>query len=243
MSNHILDHIVYATKDTIDFDDILGLITKKTKNLTSFECIGIRVEDGEDYTYRNTVGFPQSFIDKENSLLSRNEDGDILCDSDGKAFLECMCGNVISRRFDPSLPFFTKRGSFWTNSTTEFFATTTEKERQARTKNYCNTVGYESVGIFALGTPKKNIGVLHVTDSRTGLFTDRNIQTFESIADYLTGLVNRFLSVVSKLEREKKELQEEMKSIKQMNACMVGREKRITEFKDEIKRLKERHKE
>ena len=63
---------------------------------------------------------------------------------------ECMCGNVICGRFDPSKPFFTARGSFWTNCTTELLASTTEADRQARTRNRCNGEGYESVALIAL---------------------------------------------------------------------------------------------
>ena len=52
-----------------------------------------------------------------------------------------MCGNVICGRFDPSKPFFTAQGSFWTNCTTELLASTTEADRQGRTRNHCNGQG------------------------------------------------------------------------------------------------------
>ena len=57
---------------------------------------------------------------------------------------------MICGRFDPSKPFFTARGSFWTNCTTELLASTTEADRQARTRNRCNGEGYESVALIAL---------------------------------------------------------------------------------------------
>ena len=49
--------------------------------------------------------------------MNYNEKGIPHCDGVGNPILECMCGNVICRRFDPSKPFFTDYGSFWTNST------------------------------------------------------------------------------------------------------------------------------
>ena len=62
-----------------------------------------------------------------------------------------MCGNVLCERFDPALPFFTAKGSFWTNGTSELLATTSEADRQARTRTRTrsNGEGYESVALTA----------------------------------------------------------------------------------------------
>ena len=84
---------------------------------------------------------------------------------------ECMCGNVICGRFDPSKPFFTARGSFWTNCTTELLASTTEADRQARTRNRCNGEGYESVALIALRAGETALGLLQLNDRRKGRFT------------------------------------------------------------------------
>ena len=55
----------------------------------------------------------------ESRLCARDKEGRPILDSIGDPVLECMCGNVICGRFDPSKPFFTAKGSFWSNSTTE----------------------------------------------------------------------------------------------------------------------------
>ena len=57
---------------------------------------------------------------------------------------------MICGRFDPSKPFFTAHGNFWTNCTTELLASTTEVDRQGRTRNRCNGQGYESVALIAV---------------------------------------------------------------------------------------------
>lgn len=69
----------------------------------------------------------------------------LLRDSRESPCLECMCGNIICGRTDPFLPFFTKGGSFWSNNTSELLASTSDEERQTRTRNRCNGKGYESV--------------------------------------------------------------------------------------------------
>ena len=89
------------------------------------EAVGVRLKEGDDYPYYETKGFPPEHVQLENKLCASDEAGCIIRDSKGKPALECMCGNVICGRFDPSKKFFTENGSFWTNSTTQLLATTT----------------------------------------------------------------------------------------------------------------------
>ena len=89
------------------------------------EAVGVRLKEGDDYPYYETKGFPPEHIQLENKLCASDEAGYVIRDSKGEPVLECMCGNVICGRFDPSKKFFTESGSFWTNSTTQLIANTT----------------------------------------------------------------------------------------------------------------------
>jgi PAS domain S-box-containing protein len=118
--------------------------------------------------------------------------------------LECMCGNVIRGRFDPSLPFFTPGGSFWTNSTTALLASTTQKQRQSRTRDRCHGEGYESVALVPLRWGDTNFGLLQFNDPRPGRFSPAEIALLERLAAALTsGLVSR-LTVKELCESEEK---------------------------------------
>ena len=135
------------------------------------EAVGIRLREGDDYPYVEARGFPPEFIRVENELCLRDDEGNIFRDNGGNPVIECMCGNVICGRFDPSKPFFTKRGSFWTNSTTELLADFTETDRQSRTRNRCNGEGYESVALIPLHAGQERLGLLQLNDRRKGLFS------------------------------------------------------------------------
>ena len=150
------------------------------------EAVGIRLACGEDYPYYEARGFPAAFIKAESPLCSRDPNGAILRDDVGNPVLECMCGNVIQGRFDASKPFFSEKGSFWTNSTSELLASTTEADRQARTRNRCHGEGYESVGLVPLFWGKERLGLLQLNDRRKGLFTADLIALWERIAGYLS---------------------------------------------------------
>jgi PAS domain S-box-containing protein len=158
-------------------EDILHLI----KNNTGFDAIAIRLKEGYDYPYYVTNGFSPTFVEAERFLCERDLSGKAVLDSDGNPILECMCGNILRGRFDPAKPFFTERGSFWTNCTTDLLASTTEKDRLARTRNRCNGEGYESVALIPIRSEDEVIGLLQLNDHRRGMLTLDKIEFFEEM--------------------------------------------------------------
>ena len=102
--------------------DILLLL----KEYTGVEAIGIRLREGDDFPYFETNGFPPHFLEAENHLCARDNTGEIIRDSQGNPYLECMCGNIACGRTDSKFSFFTEGGSFWANSTKELLASTSE---------------------------------------------------------------------------------------------------------------------
>ncbi len=168
--------------------DIILLIQKTI----DIESVGIRLSDGQDFPYYFTQGFEQEFVNKEMHLCSTDQLGELIRDSEGNPVLECMCGNVICGRTDPIQPFFTKGGSFWYNCTTELLATTSDKERQSRTRNRCNGEGYESVALIPINIEKKCWGLLQLNDHRKDMFTLAMITFLEGVTINIGYLISMF---------------------------------------------------
>ena len=162
-----------------DAEDAIRSILLAIKSAIGIEACAIRLKGGEDYPYYVASGFPAEFVEAESSLCARDAEGMLVRDAQGQPVLECMCGNVLQGRVNPALPFFTPGGSFWTNSTTDLLASTTEADRQGRTRNRCNTAGYESVALIPLRTDEETIGLLQLNDHRRGCFTLAMIEFFE----------------------------------------------------------------
>ena len=177
-----------------DLDDMIRKVTAFIQRESGCEAIGIRLKKGDDYPYYQTSGFPQSFVLLENSLCARDDRGNVVRDEVGNPLIECMCGNVICGRFDPSKPFFTGRGSFWTNCTTKLLAETSDADRQTRTRNRCNGEGYESVALIALKTGDRRLGLLQLNDRRQDRFSAYDIALWERLADYLSVAVSKLES-------------------------------------------------
>jgi PAS domain-containing protein len=205
--------------------ELIRDVTCLVRNWTGCEAVGIRLREGEDFPYFETRGFPEEHVRLENRLCAVDEEGEMIRDSAGNPVLECMCGNVLCGRFDPSLPFFTESGSFWTGSTSELLASTSEADRQARTRNRCHGEGYESVLLAPVRHGAQTLGLLQLNDSRKHLFTPELVQTVERLASYLgIGLVQR--EQAQRLRDRERELSAIYSSIPQ-GALLMDRERRV----------------
>ena len=165
--------------------ELIRSLTGFLQQWTGCEAVGVRLREGDDFPYFEARGFPAEFVELENRLCLRDANGDVVRDACGDPILECMCGNILCGRFNPALPFFTPKGSFWTNSTTELLANTSEADRQGRTRNRCNSQGYESVALIALRHGGDTIGLLQLNDRAKGHFTAETITFLENAADQI----------------------------------------------------------
>ena len=185
-------------------EELIHSATEFFQKQSGCEAVGIRLKEGADYPYYETKGFPPEFVRLETHLCDHDKRGGIVLDGDGSPILECMCGNVIQGRTDPSKPFFTAKGSFWTNSTTELLATTTEEDRRARTRNRCNGEGYESVALIPLRVGGETFGLLQLNDRRKGIYSIRIIEQWERLAGYLAVALARLRTEEDLRESEAK---------------------------------------
>ncbi len=149
------------------------------------DAVGLRLREGDDYPYYLASGFPDEFVAAENHLCQRDSAGQPARDSAGNPVIECMCGNVLCGRVDPSKPFFTAHGSFWTNCTTELLASTSEADRLARSRNRCTGEGYESVALIPLRLGEDRVGLLQLNNRAKGAFSLQTIELWERLVDNL----------------------------------------------------------
>lgn len=196
----IAKEICSELNNFIDIMSTLKIIIKKIQHLTDIEAVSIRLKDGQDYPYFVYNGFDDNFIVHESSLCAKDPSGDILFERDGKTpLLECMCGNILQGNFDSSQPFFTENGSFYSNGTTKLLSETTEEDRQGRTRNYCNSYGYESVALIPIKARGENVGLIQLNDYRMGMFSEELISFLEMIGEQV-GLAVQNSLVYTKLK-------------------------------------------
>jgi PAS domain S-box-containing protein len=183
--------------------ELIERTTGLLQKWTGCEAVGVRLQADDDYPYYETRGFPPEFIQAETYLCERGQDGQIERDSDGRPVLACMCGNVLRGRVDPGTSFFTAKGSFYSNGTSELLASTTEADRMARTRNRCNSQGYESVALIPLRVAEKTLGLVQFNDTRKDRFTSEILAHLEDAADQIAiGVSQRQAQAALKVSEE-----------------------------------------
>jgi len=216
LSKEVLD-MLNRPKDTQEIiNDILHLL-KKNKN---FEAIGIRLREEEDYPYYMAIGFPDHFLKTQNSLCTREAAGEMISDSNSNPQLECVCRNILNGRTDPSLPFFTEGGSFWTNNATMFLTLTAKEECPCSMKNLRNQEGYESIAMIPLRSGNEIIGLLQLNDTRQNIFTPDMIHFLEGIGASI-GIAVARRRFMEKLRQSELSLRNTMESLVKTVATIV----------------------
>jgi PAS domain S-box-containing protein len=181
--------VLQLINETETLEELLSAVLNRLKHWSGCEAVGIRLKDGPDFPYFGTSGFPDEFVELERHLCVYGLNGEIKRDAQGEPLLECMCGNILCGRFDPTKNFFTSDGSFWSNCTTELLASTTDADRQSRTRNRCNSAGYESVALIPLRSARETFGLIQLNDHRRGLFSPERIATYRRIADHVASFL------------------------------------------------------
>jgi len=159
---------------------MLDEVVHTIQEYTGCDSVGIRLLDTEgNIPYTSYAGFAPSFYERESPL-------NILKD-------ECMCIYVIRGDANPDLPVITSKGSFWCNGTTKFLAGVSDEEK-GRTRNVCNEMGYESVGLVAIRQGDTILGLIHIADHREGMVPLETVEVLEDISQALGSAIQRLLA-------------------------------------------------
>ncbi|MBN1662980.1 MAG: PAS domain S-box protein [Deltaproteobacteria bacterium] len=187
LGNRILNVLNRPSESDKFMRDVLVLI----KENLGIDAVAVRLKEGDDFPYYDAVGLAPHFMEADQYLCARDGAGDIIRDAGGNPVLECMCGDVLSGRTDPSLPFFTEGGSFWTNNTSGLPASVKEADRQARMLRFCHGEGCKSAALIPLKAGDSVIGLLQLNGQRKGRFTKEAMRFLERIGNSIGSAVKR----------------------------------------------------
>ena len=166
------------------------------KSWLKIDAIGIRLKKGEDFPYFKTYGFSQEFVRRESSLCCPDRKVKIVSEGENQPYLECLCGYVIGNGRDHSLPFFTPKGSFYTNSTTMLLEQSADFQMPENMRQHCLEAGYESVLLIPLRTGGNTVGLLQLNDTNKNRFPPDLVSVIERLAEYIS------VAVVQRLAEE-----------------------------------------
>ena len=187
--------------------EAIDRILLEIKDHMGVSATAIRIREGNDYPYYFYDGFHETHIESETILCELTEDGNPVVASSGEPFLACLCGRVLQSRVDPSLPFFTEGGSFWTNNTDRLLKVA-KSEELGDTRNVCNAEGYMSVALIPIRDTNGVIGLLQLNDEKPDKFTPELIEVLERLGESIGIALARLEEENSRrvLESEQKKL-------------------------------------
>jgi len=189
-----------------DLHDLITEVSWLLQSWSGCEAVGIRMKENGHFPYLHTSGFSANHIQTENNLCTAAPHGGQIWDSTtDNPLLEGMCGKVLSRRFNPQLPFFTEYGSFCTNSTSELQNSAGHAANDAQSCTKCHSQGYESVALIPLKSGSEVFGLLQLNDSRTNMFSSQILTLLEKLAFNLSISLEK-KSATQKLRKTKEEL-------------------------------------
>jgi PAS domain S-box-containing protein len=164
-----------------DVSALSSELLRLIRDSIGFDAVGLRLRQGDDFPYYEQSGFSDDFVRQENFLCVKDAHGHVMRDAARRPVLECTCGVVLSGRADPSMPCFTRGGSFWTNASAEPLALTAEGDPRTNPRSRCVDAGYRSFALIPLRSGDEIIGLLQLNDRCGGRFTPDLVQFFEGL--------------------------------------------------------------
>ena len=125
----------------------LGSVLTMVGDGLGLDRMGLRLRLGEDWPFHVSFGLSEAFLESANYLCARDDAGEMVRDRDGNPVLACLCGAILSRRTDASLPHFTEAGTFWCNSCPDLMEALPRVADCALVRDCCPVYGFESAAL------------------------------------------------------------------------------------------------
>jgi PAS domain S-box-containing protein len=176
-----------------NLESTLNAFVQEIKAVTGCSAAGIRMlDEAGNIPYAIIEGFCNTFVNLENNLSIHSD--------------HCLCSRVIRGEADPSQPFYTPTGSFFTPATSRLLQGMNRAQRQLLRAN-CNRFGYESVALIPVRADKRIIGLIHVADRRENQISLETVRLLENAATQLGAGIQR-MRVEEELRQTNERLEE-----------------------------------
>lgn len=200
-----------------DFESSLQRVLTTIKTITGCDAVGMRLKKGDDFPYLLEYGFSVDFLLTENSIIKKDEAGDICKNDDGSLRLDCICGLVISGQTDPQKSIYTKGGSAWFNDIGLLFLEPEKMGIDNEFRHRCLHWGYSSIALIPIRSRESITGLLQINFRKKDQFSPAIIELLEGVAYYIGEALKR-----KQVEDEKEILLQNVNErIKELN-CLYG---------------------
>ena len=155
--------------------DFVREILRKLVDFSGCDEAELRLKRRQKYYRCEMIKNAETTFQAEYLPCLHTEDNRILpCSSEDNG-IEDLCRTILLQKTDPSLPSFTRKGSFWTNDV-----------KSSPILGGCSTLReWESVAVFPMVVDQDNIGLLHLKSRGKDFFTPEEIEFYEGLVQTL----------------------------------------------------------
>lgn len=156
---------------------------------TGADGVAIRLKNKDDYNYFLSLGFPEEFIELENSLIPSDKT------ING---LECLCGLVLDDNLLCGCNYCTKYGSFFTDDLDKVIDSNAIVLNLSLFRGRCLKFGYKTTALIPLyGMDASKIGLIQVSSKKKHAFNLDKVVILEGLSLHIGVAFTR----LSKLKR------------------------------------------
>ncbi len=193
--SHRILHYANRGGPTIDF---LREVSKMLMDFSGCDAVELRLKEGENYSRCEVNRHAKQFFRFEIIPRAENEECKSIPGSQKDSGFERLCNYIIHGHIDPSLRFFTKKGSFWTGNTESPLTLHPKPNDQQRVDDLCIRGPYRSIALIPLWLGNENIGLLQLKNKQGDYLTEDEIGLYEGVAQNLgVALVNQRVQAAS----------------------------------------------
>lgn len=169
----------------------------------------VLIKRGRRYRCELSGSKDKAFRFEESHISSFREDESVWT-SDKNGALEQLCDDIIGRRFDLSLPWFTENGSLWSGDLTKTPLRDLASEIGGGSLGLSVDKESSSVAIIPVESGLDRIGLMGLESKAVNFFTEQQIESYESVA--------QTLGIALSHRRLQEELRERVKEL----TCLYG---------------------
>jgi signal transduction histidine kinase len=216
----ILERIQQPGPDPLLIQDILSLF----KDFTGMEEIGMRLRKGSEFPFYRLPPPNPTVTHSEIRLPLQSVNTSCPLYANGEFPLSCLCGMVIGGRTDPSHPFFTSSGSFFSGHFPETYAQLRQAPPTTELRTDCLTHQIQTLTLIPISDGSSVIGLLHLSDSRPDRMSLNDIHFLENVA-ITFGMALHREQLVADLKDNHQQLQKALSDLRKAQKIIIQQER------------------
>lgn len=177
--------ILHCASGGLPRTDFLRQISDALLDLSDCDAVEVRLSHGDLHYRWEGARRPDVATRFVLARWSYGLDGTVIPATQSDSDLERMCRRVACQDFDPSWPFFTRTGSFWTGDAWNRVSATVASGPEAAGAGWCVGGHYRSLAIVRFVVDARTVGLLLMKSEHAGAFTPGAVESYEGVAQTL----------------------------------------------------------